>query len=332
MLYLTTRNRHDAYTTARVLIADRGPDGGLYMPFRMAVLSGEEVWQLKDKTFSQCIAEILNLFFGCGLSMWDVEFAVGRYPFKTVSVSQKVHVAQLWHNQDGKYSWLEATLARKICGQIPAEGIPSWVRIAIRIAVLTAVFGELMRQGAVDPRDPVDIAVPAGDFEMPVSVWYARQMGLPIANIICSCNENSAAWELLHLATVRTDSGMPEQLERLICGTLGPEEACRYAAACEKGGVYALSSEDAEKLRAGMFAAVVSAHRLQSTVRNVYRTSAYIPGPQTALAYGGLLDYRAKTGENRTVLLLAQTDPADDAKFVADALDITVSELKEKLN
>lgn len=332
MLYLTTRNKHDAYTTAHVLAADRGPNGGMYMPFRMFRLSAEEVMQLKDKTFSQCLAETLNRFFGCGLTMWDVEFAVGRYPVKTIIISSKLQVAQLWHNQNGVYTWLESTLARMVCGTLPAQGIPGWVRIAIRIAVLTGVFGELLRQGAVDAANPIDVAVAAGDFEEPVSVWYARQMGLPIGEIICSCEENSAAWELLHFGTARVDGDMPRNLELLICSTLGAEEACRYVAQCEKGGVYALRPEQTETLRSGMFAAVISGHRFRNTVLNVFRTNGYICGPQTAMAYGGVQDYRAKTGENRSALLIAQYDPADDAGSIAEALGITEAQLREKMN
>ena len=123
----------------------------------------------------------------------------------------------------------------------------SWLRIGIRIAVLCGIFAQLYRLGMASN---VDVTVPTGDFTAAAAVWYGRSMGLPIANIICSCNENSGVWELLHLgelhtdgeATVTTtplaDTVVPVELERLISATMGREEAKRYIASCESGKIY----------------------------------------------------------------------------------------------
>lgn len=344
MLYLTTRNRHDAYTAARTLASDRGPDGGHYLPYRMIHLDRAQVMQLKEKSFSQCVAEMLNRFFSCRLSQWDVEFCVGRYPQKTVEMNHRLIVAETWHNGSGDYSAMESALAQRIYGDaLPAQGPSEWVKIAIRIAVLTGVFGELLRNGSVDPEHPVDVAVASVDFSQTMSVWYARQIGLPIANIICGTNENSAVWDLLHLGAMRTDnpviptttpegdSAVPAHLERLICGVLGQEEALRFSRICEKGGTYSLLPADAEQLRSGMFASVVSRDRLMAAIPSVYRTSSYIMGPYTALAHSALLNYRAKAGETRSALLLAEKSPRCHLTLVSDAMNILEEDLLDKL-
>ena len=331
MLYVTTRSRNDAYTAHRTIHSDRGGDGGMYLPFRMSTLDRSQVRELADKTFGQCVAETLNRFFTCRLTGWDVEFCIGRYPAKLVDVSHRVLAAQTWHNQSWDYAWAERTLAERI-GMDMLEGRPSnWLQIAIRVAFLTGIFSELMKKGIADPEHPADVAVPAGDFSAPMSVWYARQMGLPIGNIICGCEENSGAWELLHQGTAKTEGGLPENLERLICGVLGQEEACRYNEICQQGGVYSLLPNDAEKLRSGMFAAVVSKDRLAGTIPSVHRTSDYILGPGTALGYGALQDYRARTGESRPALLLAERSPICDGAYVAEVMNISLPELREKL-
>lgn len=330
MLYVTTRNKHDAYTAHRTLLADRAPDGGLYLPFRMVTLDRQQVLALADKSFGQCVAETLNCFFSCRLTGWDVEFCIGRYPVKTVDISHRIVVAQTWHNQTLDYVWAERSLAQKICGDVVCDKPSAWLRIAIRVALLTGIFSELIRQKIADPEHPVDVAVPAGDFSVPMSVWYARKMGLPIANIICGCDDNSAAWDLLHLGTVKIDGNMPPHLEQLVCETLGHNEACRFSDIRRSGGAYSLLPVDAEKLRSGLFAAVISKERISSVISSVHRTNSYILGPNAALGYGGLLDFRAKTGENRPALLLAERSPVCDGDFVAGALGITEAELKEK--
>lgn len=331
MLYLTTRNKNDAYTAHRTYLADRAPDGGLYHPFRMVTWDRQQVLALAEKPFGECVAETLNQFFPCGLTGWDVEFCIGRYPVKTMDISHRIVVAQTWHNQAWDYAWAEQALAQKICGEYCGEKASAWVRIAIRVAFLAGVFGELLRQGVTDPEQPVDVAVLAGDFSIPMSVWYARRMGLPIANIICGCDDDSAVWDLLHLGTVKTDCGMPAHLEQLVCEMLGHGEANRYSEICANGGVYSLLPVDAEKLRDGMFAAVISKERLASVIPSAYRTNGYILGPSGALGYGGLLDFRAKTGENRPALLLAERSPVCDGDFVTGVMGITMAELKEKM-
>ena len=331
MLYVTTKNKHDAYTAYRTLHADRANDGGLFMPFRMVRLDRQQVLELQDKSFGQRVAETLNRFFACRLTGWDVEFCIGRSPAKIVDVGHRILSSQTWHNQAWDYAWAERALAQKICGELPEGKVPAWVKIAIRVAFLTGVFGQLLEHGAVSPENPVDVAVPSGDFAVPMSVWYARQMGLPIANIICGCVDNSPAWDLLHLGTVKTETGMPAFLEQLICETLGHREAQRYGEVCAARGVYSLLPVEAEKLRSRMFAGVISQDRVTTLISNVYRTDAYVLGPQASLAYGGLLDFRAKTGENRLALLLAERSPICDGDFVANAMGITKNELREKL-
>ena len=332
MLYITTRSKHDAHTAHRTICSDLAPDGGMYVPFKMASMDRKQLMELAQMGFSQCVAETLNRFFGCNLSGWDVEFSVGRYPAKLVDVNPKVIAAQTWHNQIHDYVFTERMLAMRICGEdLPATGPSNWVKIAIRIAFLTAIFAELIRKGLTDPEHPMDVAVPAGDFSVPMSVWYAKQMGLPIANIICGCDDDGSVWDLLHLGAVKTTKDMPAHLERLICGALGHDEAFRFSQACELDEEYSLLPMNAEKLRKGMFAAVVSSTRLSGTIHSLYRTNDYVLGPAAALAYSGLLDYRAKTGENRQALLLAERSPICDREFVAKAMNITELQLKELL-
>ena len=332
MLYLTTRSKYDAYTAHRTLCADQSPDGGQFVPYCMPVMDRVQILELSEKSFSQCVAEVLNRFFSCRLTGWDVEFCIGRYPVKTEDISHRMIVAQTWHNQAWDYAWAERALAEKICGgELPAGDPSAWLKIAIRIAFLTGIFADLIRQGIADPEHPVDVAVPAGDFAAPMSVWYARQMGLPIANIICGCQGDGTEWDLLHLGTVKLDEDMPVHFERLICGTLGFDEAKRYSDACRDAAVYSLLPVDGEKLRRGVFAAVISNDRLEATILGAHRTSGYVLGPKSALGYGALLDFRAKTGDNRPALLLAERSPVQDAEYVASCMGITAEELKETL-
>ncbi|MGN0998260.1 MAG: hypothetical protein ACI4PO_01750 [Faecousia sp.] len=342
MLYVTTRDKYDAYTAARALQPGRAPDGGFYQPYRMPQPDAAQVQRILEKPFSQCVAEVLNLFFPGHFTGWDVEFCVGRYPVRMTFLGSKILVAETWHNLEDRYAMFERNICEKICGACD-KGIPSWVAIAIRIAVLFGVFSELKRSSGIRMEKPVDMSVPSGDFSVLMAVWHARKMGLPIGNIICSCNDNTGAWDLIHLGQLNTgavavkttspeaDFAVPEHLERLIFNTLGADEVMRFCQACRQGGMYTLPNEHLDTLRHGLYAAVISQERLNSVISNVERTAGYVLGPYEALAYGGLMDYRAKTGDSSYALLLAERSPSCDGALVASALQITQQELQKML-
>lgn len=345
MLYVTTRGKTDVYTAYRTLGQNRGEDGGFFVPFQMPHLEREQIEELKEKTFGQTVADILNLFFKARLDGWDVDFCIGRYPTKLVAMSHRIIFAEVWHNPDLDFSRLVRNLTSRIRSTEDTVGAPTnWAWIAVRIAVLFGIFGELMRFNAVDAEHPVDIAVPSGDFSAPMAVWYARSMGLPISNIICGCNDNGGIWDLLHHGEIHTDAvaektltpagdyAVPADLERLIYGTLGQEETGRFLEACAAGQTYYPPEPLFEEFRRGLYAGVVSNDRMESIIRSFYNTNTYMMDPYSALAYCSLQDYRTRYSETRTALVLCEKSPVHAAPIVARSLGISLEELSDRLN
>lgn len=336
MLYVTTRNNRDAFTAQRALRENRCPDGGMYLPFRTPRFSPEEIDALAQKTFGQCVAEILNMLFKTKLTSWDVDFCAGRYPVRLETLRHRIILAESWHNPEWNYEHMVKNLA----AHLSKEGVPSnWSKIAVRIAVLFGIFGELRRSGI----ESADISVVSGDFSAPMSAWYARQWGLPIGNIVCCCNENNNLWDLICHGQMRTDVlsiptmipeadiTLPDDLERLIYECGGISEVERYLDVCRRGATYCPADAILIRLRKGMFVSVVSSQRMETTIPSVYRTHSYLMSPYTALAYAGLLDYRAKTGETRHAIVLADKSPICDAETVAKTLGISAEELKRNI-
>lgn len=332
MLYVTTRNTADQYPALRTLGQDYGPDGGAYVPFKLPVFEREEMEALKEKSFSSSMAFVLNKLFRPRLDGVELDFVLGRNPVKLTEMNHRIAIAELWHNIHWSFDWLVSELTQRLRTE-SQQNLPmtEWAGLAVRIAALFAVFGRLLRKGVVNFEQSVDVAVAAGDFAMPMAAWYAREMGLPIGNIIC-CDERSGTWDLLHHGQVRTSDPLPRGFERLIFGRLGELEARRYVAICDRRGVYAPDEEMLDSLRQGMFASVISARRTGRTIASVYNTNGYLMGPEAAMAFAGLQDYRATEGENRLALILAQHRPADDLQTVASAIGMDPTALKAQLD
>ena len=334
MLYLTTRNSRDAYTAQRALRENRGPDGGMYLPFRPPVFSAEAWIGPGAVPFGARVSEVLNYLFQKRLSCWDVDVCIGRNPVKLERLGHRIQVAELWHNPGKSYDYL----ARELSEQLFGESTGAWLTIAVRVAVLFGIFGKLPCD-----RESVDVSVVSGDFSLPISLWYARQWGLPIGNIICCCNENCGLWELLHQGQMRTDAtsvrtilpeadvSLPDQLERLVYEAGGAAEVARYLEVCRRGGSYAPGDIVLKRMNQGLSVSVVSSSRIGQTISSVYRTHNYILPPAAALSYAGLMDYRAKRGQAGNALILADKSPVLDGKLTAGALGITERELLDLL-
>lgn len=326
MLYLTTRDRFDTFTAFHTIKHDTAPNGGLFVPFKMPKI---DIKELSDQTFGDCVALVLNQLFSTRLTGKEIEFSIGRNPIRLKAAHQRTVIAELFRNLDGSYEKMERRLAAKICSSFNTEEQrTSWVCIAIRIAVLFGVFSEMRKQEMVE--DVLDIALPSGDFKLPMAAVYAREMGLPIGNIICACGQDSGVWDLLRHGEMRTS--VPEtaatEIERLICATLSVEQSVNYHNACQSGSIFAIEKEDLSKLSSGIFCAVVSDDRVGNAISSVYRTSSCILERDSAIGYSGLMDYRARTGESRTALILADCNPVDQAGFVAGAMNISEEALR----
>ena len=316
MLYVSTRNVTDTYTAYHALHEERAPDGGHYVPFHIPVFSDDELSEMKTQSAGDVIARLLNLLFGLHLSGWDVEYAIGRQPFRLETTSQRFAVAELWRNPQGTYQYLTRNLYSLMTGG--NSRVPSgWAEIAIKIAVLFCVYA------AMDtvPEQGFDVAVTTGDFSDIVAIEYAAAMGLPVNMTLCACNENSAVWDFINRGEFNTnativktdlpqlDISQPVYLECFILKRLGADEVQRYLDACRRKATYYIDETQLEMLNKGLFAAVVSSNRVETIASSMYRMNQYIIDPYTAVAYGGLQDYRARTGVSNMTLIPAKQKP-----------------------
>lgn len=341
MLYVTTRSNQDAFTAHRALTESRGPDGGFYRPLHEPTFSQDDICALAGKPFNTCLAEILNRLFNQKLSPWDVEFAVGRYPVRIRSVGQRILMGECWHNPDRDIRHmvreLSALLGKK-------EGAPAiWTEIAVRIAIWFGLFADIQGKGLLKDGDCLDISVVSGDFISPTSAWYARCWGLPVGNLVCSCNENCNVWDLIHQGVLRTDGVavrtrtpeadvvVPQALEHLICGCGSRTEMEEYVDALRRGGSFFPSEQMQNCLADRLYVSVIGERRMMETIPSVFTTRRYLLSPYDALSYAGLLDYRAKTGGNRLSLILSEKSPGRDLDTVASAMGTTVDELADYL-
>lgn len=326
MLYITTRDDVNLSTAHRALVNENIPDGGLYAPHRFPQYTPEEVKQLKNKTFFQIVEEVLGQFFPLRM---DNNPLIGDYPafYKTLEMSHRTVIAELWHNRSGTYKDFEAYIMNRLADKVGVDVCASeWPQIALRIAVIFALYGELLRCEHINGDQAVDISAWNDDFATPIAAVYCRKMGLPINMIICTCGSNNDIWEFIHKGTVNTamlSSSQRNGLERLIHTTLGAEESRSFADCCSNNKTYVVDEEKVSVMNMGLFCVVAGKDRSGQVINSLFRMNTYIADNYTALSYGGVQDYRAKLGGNGVALIIAYNSPIHCLEdiFAATGLD-----------
>lgn len=307
MLYLSTRNKADSFTAHKVLHSAAAPDGGMFMPMQLPVQDDFALAQFEEMSFGEAVAAIVNLFFGTALTGWDVDLTIGRQAVELATIGHKVSVAESWHNPVGLHSYLEQRLYNLVIGDKQNTQSPNpWFCTVIKIAILFGIYGKYSRQEIYE----FDVAVDTADLQMLLAVRYAKEMGLPVGRIVLGCSDGDGMWDLLtrgEYTALNKDRDIG--LEALLWLEFRYSETERYNSSLEKKTTFRLSVLQQEKFRLGLFATVVGDRRVENIMESTMMTNRYRMEITTARAFCALMNYRAKTGENRNTLLLSQNMP-----------------------
>ena len=327
MLYITSKDKNDVQTAYKVLHNELPVNSGCYLPFHLPCLQATQIDALANKSFGQIIADIMNIFYSAQLNGWDVDFSLGRNPVKIKAVGSKTFCAELWHNASGSFDHLAQSLYGKICNCETPNQPTVWFFITVRIAVLFAIYGALLAQGAADNRSIIDISLALGaDLSDPAAVFYARKMGLPIGKVICACAENSAAWQILFRGARHSGTDMPLSFEALLHSALGLEGMQAFLQQADDP-----AESNWADLKDNIFVTTVGQQRVDSIIGSTYATAQYIYDTASAMAFGGLQDYRSSTGESRNAIVLMDKTPMAEITHITNLLGISQQKLSEMI-
>lgn len=328
MLYITTRDNRDANTAYKTLHNQFGPDGGAFLPFRMPLFTDEEIEAFVNGGFSETVAAILNRFFSCKITSWDVDFCIGRNAVKITQMPHRLAVAELWHNPKGTYESAIMELYHKIT-EGSTNKLTEWFCVATRIAILFGLYTQMRQDGIVDSDDVFDISLPSDDFDIPVAALYAKEMGLPIDVIICTGEESSGVWDFIHLGELNTTliDGNYAGFERYVYAKLGAEDVIHFMDALRNRRTFRIAEDRLCDFNHKIFCATAGKNRGEQTINSVFRSNNYIMDPDSARCVGGLQDYRAKAGESRLTLVLSEISPLLKSKEIAAATGISADKL-----
>ncbi|MBR2406801.1 MAG: threonine synthase [Clostridia bacterium] len=207
----------------------------------------------------------------------------------------------------------------------------NWGRLVPQIVYYFSAYCDLVAAGSIAMGDPVNVAVPTGNFGNILAAYYAREMGLPVARLICASNCNNVLTDFLRTGTYdrrrafhttispSMDILISSNLERLLYHLSGcdAELVAGLMKELNETGSYTVPAALMEKLRSLFAAGWCDDEQTMQAIRTTYEQQGYLCDTHTAVAVSVCEQYRAETGDNTPIVLASTADPY---KFSASVL------------
>lgn len=208
-------------------------------------------------------------------------------------------------------------------------------RLVPQIVYYVYAYAKLYANGEIAKDEKINVVVPTGNFGNILAAFYAKNMGLPIAKLICASNENKVLFDFFSTGTydknrefILTNSPsmdilISSNLERLIYRIAGndPKKNAELMSALTSEGKYVITEEMKGQL-ADFYGNYTSEAETAQVIKNLYDKTGYVIDTHTAVAAGVYNKYKEATRDTATKTVIASTaSPFKFTRSVMNAID-----------
>lgn len=205
-------------------------------------------------------------------------------------------------------------------------------RLVPQIVYYVYAYGQLIKQGEIQPGDKMNVVVPTGNFGNILAAYYGKQMGLPIDKLYCASNENKVLFDFFNTGkydrkrdfilttSPSMDILISSNLERLIYRIAGEDskKTCELMEALQTKGEYNITPCMKEQLN-GFYGGFASEEQVKANIKKVYEKADYIMDTHTSVASSVYYD-KAENDVNKTIIA-STASPYKFTRSVMDAID-----------
>ena len=207
-------------------------------------------------------------------------------------------------------------------------------RLVPQIVYYVYAYVKLLEEGRVQDGEQINVVVPTGNFGNILAAFYAKQMGLPIAKLICASNENKVLYDFFASGTydrnrefVLTSSPsmdilISSNLERLIYRIAGndPAKNQEMMNALKSEGKYSITEEMKSQL-SDFYGNYANEEETARTIHDLYDKTGYVIDTHTAVASCVYQKYKKDTGDNTVTVIASTASPYKFTRSVMNAID-----------
>jgi len=207
-------------------------------------------------------------------------------------------------------------------------------RLVPQIAYYVYAYAMLLKEEKIASGETINVVVPTGNFGNILAAYYAKNIGLPIAKLICASNENKVLYdffttgeydknrEFILTNSPSMDILISSNLERLIYHIAG-DDATKNAELMESlknTGKYEITSEMKSKLDS-FYGNYASEQETGATIKVLYEKTGYIIDTHTAVASTVYNKYKAQENDSKTTVIASTASPFKFTRAVMGAID-----------
>lgn len=207
-------------------------------------------------------------------------------------------------------------------------------RLVPQVVYYVYAYAKLLQNEEIAEDEEINVVVPTGNFGNILAAYYAKNMGIPIAKLICASNENKVLYDFFQTGTydrnrefvLTTSPSMDilisSNLERLIYKISG-EDARKDAdlmTELKTKGSYAITGEMKANL-ADFAAGYATEEQVAKTIHDIYEDTGYVMDTHTAVAATVYKAYREDSKDDRKTVIASTASPYKFAGSVMSAID-----------
>lgn len=207
-------------------------------------------------------------------------------------------------------------------------------RLVPQVAYYVYAYTKLLANGEIKDGEKINVVVPTGNFGNILAAYYAKNLGVPIAKLICASNDNKVLYDFFQTGTydknrefvLTTSPSMDilissnlERLIYLICGE-DSEKTKELMEELKTTGKYTITPEMKEKL-ADFAAGYSTEEETAESIHDTYQKTGYVMDTHTAVAAHVCGQYRAKSDDQTKCVIASTASPYKFVKSVMSAID-----------
>lgn len=207
-------------------------------------------------------------------------------------------------------------------------------RLVPQVVYYVYAYAKLLQNEEIAEDEEINVVVPTGNFGNILAAYYAKNMGIPIAKLICASNENKVLYDFFQTGTydrnrefvLTTSPSMDilisSNLERLIYKISG-EDARKdtdLMTELKTKGSYAITGEMKANL-ADFAAGYATEEQVAKTIHDIYEDTGYVMDTHTAVAATVYKAYKEDSKDDRKTVIASTASPYKFAGSVMSAID-----------
>ena len=209
----------------------------------------------------------------------------------------------------------------------------NWGRLVPQIVYYFSAYADLVEKGAIQAGEEIDFCVPTGNFGDILAGYYAKRMGLPVAQLVCASNSNNVLTDFLQTGVYdkkrdfyktispSMDILISSNLERLLYHETNDAAQIKdWMRQLASEGRYEVGAAVLQKLKETFWAGWVDDAATKATIREVYAKEHYVLDTHSAVAYRVAQAYKKDTGSKRPLVIVSTASPYKFNESVLDAL------------